>query len=237
MRMILGAFTTMFIFGLLRMKPWAVLLLIGLGMFAMDAQAKRMDFDCEDHKHDDLAALACNIYWESRGQGEQGMLGIVATTLWRVRDPRWPDTIADVVWERNWSRHFQKHVAQFSWTLDGRPDRPFAKDQKEWDVAWKLASNFAISAEQKDWMCPHIQQTWDIWNMLAERGVEIHWHPIKCEAYDEFMESKFYMMEILDPTGGALYYHADYVTPWWAQHYEHTVTIENHLWYKDKPKK
>ena len=36
----------------------------------------------------------------------------------------------------------------------------------------------------------------------------------------------------LDITDGALYYHADYIYPYWAEHLERLVVIENHIFYK-----
>ena len=35
-----------------------------------------------------------------------------------------------------------------------------------------------------------------------------------------------------DITEGSLYYHADYILPYWADELEHVVTIDNHLFYK-----
>jgi len=37
---------------------------------------------------------------------------------------------------------------------------------------------------------------------------------------------------IKDVTEGATHYHADYVSPWWANKMIRTVTIENHLFFK-----
>lgn len=37
-----------------------------------------------------------------------------------------------------------------------------------------------------------------------------------------------------DITGNALYYHAKSVTPWWAREYEQTVTIQDHVFYREK---
>lgn len=36
----------------------------------------------------------------------------------------------------------------------------------------------------------------------------------------------------LDVTEGALYYHATYVKPYWADHFKETVTINNHIFYR-----
>jgi len=35
-----------------------------------------------------------------------------------------------------------------------------------------------------------------------------------------------------DVTEGALWYHADYIHPYWADHLEYVVQIENHIFYK-----
>ena len=37
-----------------------------------------------------------------------------------------------------------------------------------------------------------------------------------------------------DNTGGALFYHADYVNPWWAQHKSKTTKIGRHVFYRYK---
>lgn len=37
---------------------------------------------------------------------------------------------------------------------------------------------------------------------------------------------------IIDITEGSLWYHADYANPYWSQHLQKTVTIENHIFYK-----
>ena len=36
----------------------------------------------------------------------------------------------------------------------------------------------------------------------------------------------------IDPTNGATYYHADYVSPRWSRKFEHTATIGSHIFYK-----
>jgi len=220
------------------MKTWAFLLLIGITVFFISpANAQqRMDFNCEDHLHDDLAALACNIYWEGRNQDTEGMIAVAAVTLWRVRDRSYPDTIADVVWEKNWSKKRQRMIAMFSWTLDGKRDHPFKNEQTQWDEAWSIARNFAIDSEQKDKMCPHVSVQLDEWNAMEESGEVVERHPLKCERYEVLLDAKYYMMEILDQTDGATMYHADYVNPWWVPAYNFTTQIGNHLFYNtEKP--
>lgn len=65
----------------------------------------------------ELECLALNIYHEARNQELQGQLAVGLVTLNRVKNNRWPDTICGVVWQRK----------QFSWTHDGKPDRPYNK--------------------------------------------------------------------------------------------------------------
>ncbi len=38
---------------------------------------------------------------------------------------------------------------------------------------------------------------------------------------------------IPDPTGGALWYHADHVRPSWTSDYETTTIVGNHVFYRD----
>ena len=36
----------------------------------------------------------------------------------------------------------------------------------------------------------------------------------------------------IDVTSGALWYHANYILPYWADHLEYVITIEDHIFYK-----
>ena len=40
----------------------------------------------------------------------------------------------------------------------------------------------------------------------------------------------------IDVTQGALWYHSKKVTPEWASHYDRTISIDNHIFYKPKAK-
>jgi len=37
--------------------------------------------------------------------------------------------------------------------------------------------------------------------------------------------------EIDDNTLGSTYYHADYVSPWWAEHYNEVIQVDSHIFY------
>ena len=87
--------------------------------------------------------LAQNIYYESRGEILEGQEAIAWVTLNRVMDDHFPDTICDVVTQRN----------QFSWVrqvgMDSRPG-----DSESWDRAVAVASfvthNYAEAEDVTD---------------------------------------------------------------------------------------
>lgn len=76
-----------------------------------------------------VMCLALNIYFEARDQSVDGQLMVAEVTLNRVKDPAFPDTICDVVWE----------PAAFSWTNDGKSDKP--KDLEAFARAVLLAND------------------------------------------------------------------------------------------------
>jgi spore germination cell wall hydrolase CwlJ-like protein len=76
---------------------------------------------------EELHCLAQNIYFEARGESQLGQEFIAWTTINRMYDERWPDTICDVVWQSK----------QFSWTHDGKSDTP--KDAAAWERAVDIA--------------------------------------------------------------------------------------------------
>jgi spore germination cell wall hydrolase CwlJ-like protein len=118
-----------------------------------------------------LFCLALNVYFEARSEDVIGQYAVAEVTLNRVASDRFPDTICEVVWQRK----------QFSWTHDGKSDRP--RDQK----AWRRAVAVAAYA-------------------LEDDGHEV--------------------------VGDALYYHADYVRPYWASSYDVVGKVGRHIFYR-----
>lgn len=50
------------------------------------------------------------------------------------------------------------------------------------------------------------------------------------------LADKVYWGRSTDPTGGAFWYHADYVTPWWSKHLRRGPKIGHHIFYLDPDK-
>ena len=107
----------------------ALCAMVGVGAFSWkEAQAEQRlaRFTAED-----MHCLQQNIYFEARNQSVLGQRAVAWVTLNRMDDPRYPDTICEVVWQ----------PSQFSWTHDGKPDVPGtnAIEQQAWDRAGLIA--------------------------------------------------------------------------------------------------
>ena len=126
---------------------------------------------------EDIEWLAKNIYFEARNQTEKGKLAVLNVTLNRVKHSKFPNTIKEVVTQKN------DRGCQFSWFCDGKPD--IIDDFKTYNII----REFVVK-------------------QLSNK------HNIK------------------DVTQGALFYHADYVEPYWVFEKKKTTTIGTHIFYK-----
>jgi N-acetylmuramoyl-L-alanine amidase len=112
---------------------WTLVLSIATLFTAGSAFAKSP----ESNKKEQLC-LAQNVYFEARGEPAAGQLAIALVTMHRVKSRRYPNNFCDVVWQRK----------QFSWTHDGKSDRP--QDRR----AWKRAQKIADFIFNKYWTLP-----------------------------------------------------------------------------------
>lgn len=80
---------------------------------------------CDARK--ELQALALNIYYESRGETEEGMRMVGEVTINRVASSFYPDTICDVVYQQG----------QFSWVSTKKNKTP--KETEEWEKSLDIA--------------------------------------------------------------------------------------------------
>jgi len=75
-----------------------------------------------------VTCLALNVYFEARSEPVVAQFAVAQVTMNRVLSDTYPDTVCDVVWQRK----------QFSWTHDGKSDKP--KERKAWERAQWVAS-------------------------------------------------------------------------------------------------
>ena len=85
----------------------------------------------------DMICLARTIYHEARGESEKGQIAVAHLVLNRIDDPRFPNTVCDVVHE---DRGPGAYDCQFSYTCDGLSDIPAERD------AYQKAMIIALNA-------------------------------------------------------------------------------------------
>ncbi len=85
--------------------------------------------------------LALAIYFEARGESEDGQVAVSQVILNRVESKRYPNTICGVVYQ---NAHMRNRC-QFSFTCDGKPERP--TEAKMWRQAKLLAGQMLCGAE------------------------------------------------------------------------------------------
>lgn len=170
--------------------------------------------NCDRNKDDDRIALACNIYWEARTENYEGMLAVAVVTLNRVDAFGFANTVREVVWSRR----------QFSWTHDGLYDTP--RNRRAWKQAMAIAERFTITKAHRSEICDHIPN-----RIMAEILGRPDPDP-DCTPYRNLVNIHVYLAQEVDPTDGALFYHADYIkTPYWADARYVTVVIKRHVFY------
>jgi len=118
--------------------------------------------------------LQQNVYFEARNQSSLGQRAVAWVTLNRVKHTRYPDTICDVVWQ----------TKQFSWTHDGKPDRPSTGvvEQRAWEKA-KTVANKALIRWLQDEEGPvesatmfHADYVTPFWTSSYDRVAQIDAH-------------------------------------------------------------
>ena len=90
-----------------------------------------------------VMCLALNLYFEARDQPVVGQLAVGFSTMNRVADERYPDSVCGVVKQAQYSAWDSKnpirHRCQYSWFCDGMSDEP--KNSKAMIEATILAAN------------------------------------------------------------------------------------------------
>lgn len=102
------------------------------------------DGQLEDYYLIQAQCLADNVYHEARNQGTGGQLAVMAVTINRVNDDRFPNTVCGVVKQgvhkKSWKGNYYvpvKNQCQFSWYCDGKSDKIGNRDA--YDPIWYLS--------------------------------------------------------------------------------------------------
>ncbi len=139
--------------------------------------------DQDSHRDAELECLALNIYFEARGESDDGKRAVAHVVMNRVADPAFPSSACAVIREGG---TLDPRKCQFTWWCDGRSNQPLNL------AAWRTSRTIAT------------------------------------EVYDSARDST----GDDDLTGGALWYHADYVAPAWGARFAPGPRIGRHLFYR-----
>jgi len=85
----------------------------------------------------DIECLALTIYFEARGEPQEGKIAVAFVVLNRVKSKKFPSSICDVVFDR----------CQFSWTCDKISNIP--KNKHAWNKSKQLATDI-LAHKYKD---------------------------------------------------------------------------------------
>lgn len=85
-----------------------------------------------------LKCLAMNIYHEARSEPESGQYAVAVVTMNRVKSNRYPNDVCKVVYQKAWSKKYQRYISAFSWTTDGKDNIPY--ESSAWKQVFKVAS-------------------------------------------------------------------------------------------------
>jgi N-acetylmuramoyl-L-alanine amidase len=116
--------------------PLIVLLVVGAVATGFGFVLHSMAVDSADRRS--VMCLALNVYFEARGEPEAGQYAVAEVTMNRVASPYYPDTVCEVVYQKNWDPLRKRYVAAFSWTEFRSVPEPRGK---EWRRAWKIAED------------------------------------------------------------------------------------------------
>jgi len=112
---------------------------LGFGMQRHVEQGEERRAAALAAEQENLACLARNVYFESRGEPPAGMRAVAEVTMNRVASRLYPGTVCAVVYQKNWDAIRKRYVGAFSWTeFDSLPE-------PEGDV-WRRAQQIAEDA-------------------------------------------------------------------------------------------
>lgn len=157
-----GAWTNLRFFWYTREKgPWifvcCVVFVLSTSGFLMHKMMTKYP-----HKRD-ITCLSLNVYFEARGESTAGQHAVAEVTMNRVASSRYPNSVCEVVYQKNWDTIRKRYVSAFSWTeFDSRP----LPEGKAWQRAQQAAIDIFYGRKQPQlngatlYHSVHIKPSW-----------------------------------------------------------------------------
>lgn len=106
-----------------------------------------IDVDTSKVDPEQAYCLAQNIYYESRNEDIRGQFAVASVTLNRANDPRYPNTICDVVKQTTISNVSKRIVCQFSWYCENdKKGKEIPVKNKDGTVNQQVIDQFQVAS-------------------------------------------------------------------------------------------
>jgi len=116
----------------------AVLVVFGVALHSVFERHARAQALARDLEKKNLHCLALNVYYEARGEPDDGQYAVAEVTMNRLASSRYPDSVCAVVHEKRWDAIRGRYVSAFSWTeFYSVPD----PEGEAWELAQKVAED------------------------------------------------------------------------------------------------
>jgi len=143
----------------------------------IDYQEVTQDMQRQQRLFKEIACLTRNIYYESRGESEQGQLAVAQVTLNRVESSQFPNTICGVVNERYHVKG--RLVCQFSWRCDPNANQTLQVSESNpiYQLAFRaIRDHHKLDVVTHDTYWFHANYVKPRWRKFKERVAQIDTH-------------------------------------------------------------
>ena len=118
-----------------------------LAYLLQTASVVGLDVDTSKVDMEQAYCLAENIYYESRSEDIRGQFAVASVTLNRAKDPRFPNTICEVVKQTAISRVSKKLVCAFSWYCENdKKGREIPVKNKDGTINQQVVDQFQVAS-------------------------------------------------------------------------------------------
>jgi spore germination cell wall hydrolase CwlJ-like protein len=150
---------------------------------------------------DEMHCLAKNIYFEARGESLKGKIAVANVTMNRVDSPKYPNTICGVVYQAKHSK----------WWLEHHNRLVPIRNQCQFSWYCDGKSDTLYLTDSKGRVIRRNMESWLESINIAEDAIRGN-------------------LNSVIPTN-ALWYHADFVQPYWSTHYKKVEKVGAHIFY------
>lgn len=130
-------------------------MLLGLGAKAFAFDAVNLILGSKSYGEMETNCLAANIYFEARSESLEAQWAVANVTLNRTADPRWPETICEVVfqdWQFSWVKTQSKKVREYpAWVKAVEVSETILNERKYIDLTSGATHYHADYISPPDW--------------------------------------------------------------------------------------